>query len=179
MNDGMNNLINATPAASRRCKYPSCDGEILADSPFEYCERCRSLAARNAISLRIDPCSPSDMERGKEVIFTMLTNMKGDEILTTCRRIEEVYLQFQQFIKVHNVESSTKRPFKPLPEQIEEARNKNGEAALTEKKLRAKVDRHVKQRVSKMDDLQKLFPKMTREQIKEMMDDKENEYGGL
>lgn len=159
------------PQSVKRCKYPSCDSEILADSPFEYCEKCRCMAARNAVALRIDPCAPKDMERGNEVVYTVLQNLTGDEILNTVRRIEEVYLQFQKFIKVNNVESSNKRAVKPTSEIIEEQRRRNELEAPVTKRLQAKADKGKKQRSTRLDKLREMFPNMSIDELKKMMDD--------
>lgn len=166
----LNDIIHIQPQAVKRCKYPSCNAEILADSQFDYCEKCRCMAARNTVALVIDPCAPKDMERSYEATWNMLQNLSGDEILNGARRVEEIYLTFQKFIKTQNVVSTQKRAFKPLAEQIEEARNKNAEEADTTKRLRAKADKGLRQRSTRMDKLQAMFPNMSREEIKKMMD---------
>jgi fructose-specific phosphotransferase system component IIB len=111
------------------------------------------------------------MERGNEMIFGVLTNLTGDEILNATRRIEEVYLQFQKFIKANNVESATRRAIKPTAEIVEEQRRRNEENAPIEKRMRAKADKGKKQRSTRMDKLQEMFPNMSREDIKKMMDE--------
>jgi hypothetical protein len=167
----MNELISSDNRSVKRCKYPTCDNTISADSTFEYCEKCRSLAARNAIALCIDPCCPNELERRYEVTQTLLHNMTGEEILRTATRIETIYLEFQKTIISHNISQNVRKPFKPLPEQIEEARNKNTEAASTEKRLRSKADKKIKQRVDRIDSLKKLLGTEDTDAVKKFMDE--------
>lgn len=164
------NLISATPGAVKKCQYPTCEAEIPNDSQFNYCEKCRILAARNAVALIFDPCVPKEMERSKEVHHTMLHNMTGDEILAYGKKIETAYLDIQKLIRINNIVSSARKPFKSLSEQVEEAR-----AIAEESSNRAKTGKKSAQKkISAVEKMQKLMgvdEKKAKELLGESFDD--------
>ena len=167
----MDQLVSTDSRQVKRCKYPTCNNDIAADSQFEYCEKCRAIAARNGVALCIDPCAPNELERRYEVTQTLLHNLTGEEILKTAQRIEHIYLEFQKTIKLHNLEQGIKKVFKPIAEVVEEQRARNEAASSSERKLRAKADRGKKQRVDRIDKLKTLLGTDDTDAVKKFMDE--------
>lgn len=116
-----NDLIEMANDGTKACRYPQCPNRIaVGPDAFDYCETCRVLVARNAITLLLDPCAPRVIERSASVEHAMLTNMTGEEIVAYVKRLEDHYLAVQKVAHLYKL--STRKPVKTLDDAIAEAR---------------------------------------------------------
>lgn len=146
---------------TKNCLYPGCENTILKTAQFEYCDTCRTIAARNAVALIIDPTNHTELERSREVTHTLLHNLSGDEILATFKKLENLYTEFGKVIRINNIQSSTRKPFKSLQEQIEEARSLNEQSSIAARRKRKEVEKSHDKRVASKDKKLEKMMKLT------------------
>lgn len=138
-------LISTLPASTSPCQYPSCNNQIPAGSQFKYCEVCRTLSVRNAIAITCDPFSPIT-ERRDPIFHNAICNMRPEEIISACERVEYAYLQFKKTIYAQGLNlKGTPKYFESLEQEAIETRKKH----LTPK-TENKYEKKATKRVDKM-----------------------------
>lgn len=115
--------LGAEAAGTRPCQYKDCKNRIPQNSEFQYCEVCRTILVRNTLALCQDPTSPAPISERDWVFHNTLNLMRPEEIMNAAAHAEWAYLNFSKVIKARQLElPSTKRSWKNLNEQLEEAR---------------------------------------------------------
>lgn len=135
-------LSEATTA--KPCAYKDCRNTIPTAHQFPYCDVCRVLMTRNALTVLQDPFSPQPISQHvKAQLHTeLLTSLTGEEILRFIIRQEETYLAVKGYIKLHKIGEATPRVAKTVQERIDEirlAQDTHSVRATVQKKRAKKV----------------------------------------
>ena len=137
-------LISSQGDNDKPCRYPTCKNRIPKDSEFEFCEVCRVVAIRNAVTLMADPIAPAPMERRDSIFHTTICNMRAEEILRAVQYTEYLYLNFCKIVKARQLDlPSTKRNWNTLQGEVDEARSTKKTAKSTKPRT-SKRDKLIK-----------------------------------
>jgi len=134
------------------CQYPSCKNNIPAGGQFRYCEVCRVLAVRNAITITTDPFAPFT-ERQEPIFQNMICNMRSEEIIRYNEKVEWAYLATKKAIYAQGLAlRNTPEHFNQLSEEAEAYRKANPTPKTQnryEKIAEKKVERMVRKGATK------------------------------
>ena len=104
------------------CNYNNCRTE-LPDTQFSVCEVCRALILRNATVFLFDPLAAVS-ERSDAIADRMRENMTAAEILNFEQKMEDVYLNFKKYSKLHGLQATPNRVKLTSAEFVQTERDK-------------------------------------------------------